>query len=261
MMGIPRPLVLIGGVLATLLILPPFVIGWIRSAPTPGRQIHLFWDMDMQPKFKAQSPSALFADTRSMRPLVPETVAVGEANLDPHMTQGVAANGEWALSVPASLNADMEFLKRGQNRYDIFCSVCHGYAGFGDGMVNRRAMELLGNAEGPPNGTKWVAAKSLHDETVRPQADGQIYHTVTHGIRNMAGYAAQIPTNDRWAIAAYVKALQLSQNASKTDVPPDQRAAIGDFVKPVTPPAPAAVTPAPTDAPQSPAPVSGAPKS
>ncbi|MDZ4831981.1 MAG: cytochrome c [Phycisphaerae bacterium] len=224
MMGIPRPLILIGGVLATLLVLPPFIIGWIRSAPSSGRQIHLFFDMDMQPKFKPQSPSKLFADTRSMRPLVPETVAVGEANLDPHMVEGVGANGEWALNAPASLNTDLSFLKRGHERFDIYCSVCHGYAGFGDGMVNRRGMALLGNADGPPDGTKWVAAKSLHDETVRPQPIGQIYHTITHGIRNMAGYASQIPTEDRWAIAAYVKALQLSQNASKQDVPPDQRA-------------------------------------
>ncbi|MFO0828053.1 MAG: cytochrome c [Phycisphaerales bacterium] len=223
MMGVPRPLVLIVGVLATLFVIPPFVIAWIRSQTSTGRPIHMFFDMDMQPKFKAQSPSPLFADKRSMRPIVPDTVAVGESNLDAHLVEGVAANGEWALNTPASIPADLGLLKRGQERFNIYCSVCHGYAGYGDGMVNRRAMELLTDIQGPVQGTSWVAAKSLHDETVRGQPIGQIYHTISRGVRTMAGYAAQIPTEDRWAIAAYVKALQLSQNASKQDVPPDLR--------------------------------------
>jgi mono/diheme cytochrome c family protein len=108
---------------------------------------------------------------------------------------------------------DAATLERGQQRFNIYCSACHGYAGFGDGAVNQRAMELVANAAGPVNGTQWVAAKSLHDETTRNQPVGQLFNTITHGIRNMAGYGAQIPTQDRWAIAAYVKALQLSQDA------------------------------------------------
>jgi mono/diheme cytochrome c family protein len=248
-MSIPRPLLIGAGVFASLLIVPPFAIGWIRAQPSPGRPIHIFWDMDMQPKFKAQSPSNLFADTRSMRPLVPESVAVGEANLDGHLMEGVAADGQWATTLPMGLTPDIEFLKRGQNRFNIYCSVCHGYAGYGDGMVNRRAMELMVNQEGPPAGTSWVAAKSFHDETVRPQPIGQIFHTATHGVRTMAGYAAQVPTEDRWAIAAYVKALQLSQNATLQDVPPALRGELATR-KPI--PAPATAAPAPTTPPTNP---------
>ena len=74
-------------------------------------------------------------------------------------------------------------------------------------------MELVSNVNGPVNGTQWVAAKSLHDETTRDQPMGQLFNTITPGIRNMAGYGAQIKVEDRWAIAAYVKALQLSQDA------------------------------------------------
>ena len=112
---------------------------------------------------------------------------------------------------------DAATLERGQQRFNIYCSACHGYAGFGDGAVNKRAMELVANATGPVNGTQWVAAKSLHDETTRNQPMGQLFNTITHGIRNMAGYASQIPVEDRWAIAAYVKALQLSQDAAAAD--------------------------------------------
>jgi mono/diheme cytochrome c family protein len=115
------------------------------------------------------------------------------------------------------MKLDAATLARGRQRFDIYCSACHGYAGFGDGAVNQRAMELVTNANGPVNGTQWVAAKSLHDETTRNQPVGQLFNTITHGIRNMAGYASQIPVEDRWAIAAYVKALQLSQDAAAAD--------------------------------------------
>lgn len=88
-------------------------------------------------------------------------------------------------------------------------------------------MELVSNVNGPVNDTQWVQAKNLvQDETVTVQPMGQIFHTITHGIRNMAGYASQVPVNDRWAIAAYVKALQRSQNARPDDVPADRRATL-----------------------------------
>jgi mono/diheme cytochrome c family protein len=85
-------------------------------------------------------------------------------------------------------------------------------------MVHKRAMELMNNpAIG--NGTTWVAPKSLHEQEIREQPVGQIFNTISNGVRNMAGYASQIPVADRWAIVAYVKALQRSQNARAEDVP------------------------------------------
>ena len=90
-------------------------------------------------------------------------------------------------------------------------------------MVNQRAMDLMNNINGSVDGTSWTQAKNLHEEQIRSQPIGQIYHSLTYGIRTMAGYAAQIPTEDRWAIASYVKALQRSQHPSPQDVAPERR--------------------------------------
>ena len=215
---IPRALVFIGGTVACLLLIPPAAVAYIRSQTSPGRPVHLVWDMDVQAKYKPQEGNPLFADGRAARPIVAGTIAMGEANLDTHRTEGVTgASAEWATTLPKGLEADATFMKRGQERFNIYCSPCHGYAGFGDGMVNRRAMALLTNTLGPVDGTTWTQAKNLHEDQIRAQPIGQIYHSLTFGIRSMAGYSAQIPTEDRWAIAAYVKALQRSQNASPAD--------------------------------------------
>jgi len=212
---IPRIIVyvlMIGGCIA---LIPPLVFARMRATPSPNRPIHIFWDMDFQPKFKAQAPNPLFADGRAMRPPVQGSVARGESYVDTHMFEGVV-DGRWATALPTSMKLDQATLERGQQRFNIYCSACHGYAGYGDGAVNQRAMELVSNVNGPVNGTQWVAAKSLHDETTRHQPMGQLFNTVTHGIRNMAGYGAQISVADRWEIVAYVKALQFSQDAGSS---------------------------------------------
>ena len=209
---LPRILVYSLLVAGCLALIPPVVFARMRATPSPNRPIHIFWDMDFQPKFKTQVANPLFADGRAMRAPVQGTVGRGEAYADAHLYEGVV-DGQWATALPASVPMDAATLSRGQQRFNIYCSACHGYAGYGGGAVNQRAMELVSNATGPVNGTQWVAAKSLHDETTRHQPVGQLFNTITHGIRNMAGYGAQIQTEDRWAIAAYVKALQLSQDA------------------------------------------------
>ena len=209
---LPRIIVyslLIAGCLA---LIPPLVFARMRAVPSPNRPIHIFWDMDFQPKYKTQVPSPLFADGRAMRAPVEGTVAQGESYVDTHLYEGVVG-GQWATALPGSMSMDEATLRRGRQRFDIYCSACHGLAGYGDGPVNQRAMELVSNVNGPVNATQWVAAKSLHDETTRDQPMGQLFNTITHGSRNMAGYGAQIKVEDRWAIAAYVKALQLSQDA------------------------------------------------
>ena len=218
----PRWMLFTGALAALALAIPPVVIARVRATPDPERAVHIFFDMDFQPKFKPQGQNPLFADGRAQRYDVAGTVAKGETKLDAHLFEGVV-DGKWAEALPAGLAMSDEFLARGQQRYNIYCSVCHGYAGFGDGAVNKRAMELMSNSEGPVNGTSWVQAKSLHDPLVREHSLGMLYNVVTNGIRNMAGYGAQIDLEDRWAIAAYVKALQLSQTASLQDVPPELR--------------------------------------
>ncbi|MCH2161635.1 MAG: cytochrome c [Phycisphaerales bacterium] len=218
----PRVIVLTVMVLLLVALVPPVVIARVRSTPSEGRPIHIVQDMDIQPKFKTQVMNPLFADSRAMRPELIGAVARGETYLDPHMNDGVV-DGKWATPLPGEIELDMDLLNRGQARFAIYCAPCHGWNGMGQGPVNQRAEALMDNAEGPQDGTIWTQARNLHDPTWSEQPIGQVFNTITNGKNSMAGYAAQVPLHDRWAIAAYVKALQRSQNASMQDVPPDQR--------------------------------------
>lgn len=200
--------------IVVLAMVPPALIARLRAVPSEKPPVHIVWDMDFQPKWQAQQENPLFADLRAMRPLVPGTVARGKLWPDEHLHLGVV-NGQWAKGFPASVTVDMKLLARGQDRFNIYCTPCHGFAGYGDGMVHQRAQELVSSGI---NGTQWVAPKSLHEDAIRQQPPGQIFNTISNGVRNMSGYASQIPIEDRWAIAAYVKALQRSQNASPNDV-------------------------------------------
>jgi hypothetical protein len=155
-------------------------------------------DMANQPRQNPLSPSSFFADGRSERTLPENTVARGEI-----------ANDD--LLVPKDSNAfplplTPELLQRGQERFGIFCSPCHGLQGNGEGMVAMRGMKH------PP---------SFHQERLRQVPNGYIYDVVSNGFGAMYGYSAQIPPQDRWAIIAYVRALQLSRNAHVPDLPPD----------------------------------------
>lgn len=208
----PRVIIYVVAVLLLLAAVPPVLFARARSTPNPRRPIHLVQDMDFQPKFKPQSANPLFADGRAQRPPAPGTVARGETFEDAHFHEGVV-EGAWATEFPAAVLVDDAFLARGRERYNIYCSVCHGLAGYGDGIVNARAMDLMANADGPVDGTTWVQPKNIHAPEIVAQPIGQVFHSISKGIRNMAGYEAQVTTADRWAIVAYVKALQLSQNA------------------------------------------------
>lgn len=154
-------------------------------------------DMARQPKNKPLSPSPFFEDGRSERPLVENTVAHGS----------LADDG---LLVPKDSNAfplpvTPELLHRGQERYKIFCTPCHGLQGDGNGMVAMRGMKH------PP---------SYHQDRLRQVPNGYIYDVITNGFGGMLGYSAQIPPPDRWAIIAYVRALQLSRNARASELSP-----------------------------------------
>ncbi len=198
----------------------PFALAAMaRAVPSSRTRIHIIQDMDNQPKFRAQHANPLFADGRAMRPAVAGTVARGQLAADDHYDRGVL-DGAWATTFPPQVRVDLDLLYRGQGRFNIYCAPCHGYAGYGDGMVNQRAMELVNRAV---NGTTWVQPKNMHELLIREEPVGQTFNTITNGVRNMAGYAAQISVEDRWAIVAYVKALQRSQTADLNDLPPDQR--------------------------------------
>ncbi len=229
----PRIFIFVGLILLLCLLLPPAVIARVRSTPNSNLPIHIIQDMAFQSKYKTQAVNPMFADGNTMRPPVINAVARGETYLDAHLYDGVI-DSQWANVLPSQVAMNFETLRRGQERYEIYCSVCHGISGGGNGIVNQRAMELVANTNGPVNGTVWVQAKNLvHDELVTVQPMGQLFNTITYGIRNMAGYGSQIPTEDRWAIAAYVKALQRSQIAQPSDVPAGTKVADGAPATPV----------------------------
>jgi mono/diheme cytochrome c family protein len=158
------------------------------------------------PRYDPLERSAFFADGRSARELPANTVARGTLRQDEHLYAG-KVGGRLATTYPMPVNAQL--LLRGQERFNVFCAPCHGRTGRGDGMVVRRG---------------YRAPTSFHDQRLRQAPPGYVFDVITNGFGAMPDYAAQVPVADRWAIAAYIKALQLSQNATVDDVPADRRA-------------------------------------
>ena len=212
-MNLPRWLLFAVVILVVLSWVPLALIMRARVTSSPDPRIHVIPDMDNQPKFKPQERNPMFADRRAMRPPVAGTVPRGATIDSPALTTG-KDGGDWLEVSP--IKVDLALVRRGRQRYDIYCSPCHGLAGFGDGMVAKRADELL-------EGT-WTPPSSFHTDLVRGRPAGHLFNTISNGIRNMPAYGPQIPVEDRWAIVAYVRALQRSQNATVDDVPPDLRA-------------------------------------
>jgi hypothetical protein len=161
--------------------------------------------MHDQPKYIPLRESAFFSDARSARALVVGTVARGQLHEDAHLYTG-KVNGTDTAMFPFRI--DRLVMARGQERFDIYCSPCHGRTGFGDGMVVRRGYRR------PP---------SYHDDRLRKAPVGHFFDVISNGFGAMPDYAAQINVKDRWAIVAYVRALQLSEHATVADVPADQR--------------------------------------
>jgi mono/diheme cytochrome c family protein len=167
-------------------------------------------DMQNQPKYIPLRPSDFFADGRSERPLVEGTVARGHLEDDTAYFTGKGPDGKPVDTFPFAVTK--EVIERGQDRFNIYCAPCHDRLGNGDGMVVRRGYRK------PP---------SYHIDRLRQVPNGYIYDVITNGFGAMPDYSAQIPAADRWAIVAYVRALQLSQNASVNDVPAQDRAQLG----------------------------------
>ena len=162
-------------------------------------------DMHNQPKYLPLRESSFFLDQQASRSPVPGTVARGELQNDPLLYTG-KVDGNDALMFP--FRVDESVMSRGQQRFNIYCSPCHGRTGLGDGMVVRRGYRR------PP---------SFADERLRQAPIGHFFDVMTNGFGAMPDYAAQIKVTDRWAIAAYVRALQLSAHATLDDVPAAER--------------------------------------
>ena len=165
-------------------------------------------DMHVQPRYQPEDPSTFFADGRSERPAVEGTVARGQLRTDELLYTG-RVNGLVANLFPFPITA--ADLGRGRERYNIYCSPCHDYSGSGNGMIVQRGFPS------PP---------SLHIERLRQAPSGHFFEVMTNGFGLMYGYASRVSAEDRWRIAAYVRALQLSQHGSTADIPESQRSAL-----------------------------------
>jgi len=163
-------------------------------------------DMQDQPKYLPLAASAFFADGRASRPLVEGVVARGQIEDDTRWSTG-KAGAEFVSELPVALTGPL--LARGRERYDIYCSVCHDRVGTGNGIVVQRGFRQ---------------PHSFHTERLRQMPDGYLFDVITNGYGVMPDYAQQVAIADRWAVVAYVRALQLSQDATLADVPDPERA-------------------------------------
>lgn len=169
-----------------------------RGESFQHQPVHPIQNMDQQRRFEAQEENDYFSDNRAMRQPVDGTVARGNLKDNPVIYDGRNEDGEFINKIPYELSKS--FLSRGQEQYEIYCTPCHGGTGDGEGII------MTG-------GYGYVPAPSYHKDRLRNVTDGYMYDLIKNGIRNMPAYGHQIDVKDRWAIVAYVRALQLSQNA------------------------------------------------
>lgn len=259
---VPRAVFMVWGLMVAFSVVPVLIVLKMRVTNSSQPRFHVFYDMDFSPARDAQQTTSLFADSRAARPDVPGTVARGQMDEDTltgidmeelkkvdapraerlirtHMLQdGDAKPAEdavddaakpaadpsvmdttpWLKANPMTVDADL--LAVGQQQFNIYCAVCHGRDGRGNGLVNQRAQKIMADT--------WVPPASMHQETLYSDKypDGKLFSTISNGIRKMPGYAGQIKVRNRWAIVAYVRALQKSQNASIDLVPASEKARV-----------------------------------
>ena len=208
-------------------VLLTIAIAGVRGMKSGRPPIEIFPDMVRQSKIKAQVPSRFFADGRAARPPVPGTVPLGYAmparkpssdSPGPYGSILFAAGdsyfntgkieGQWGTGMPVEVTA--AFITRGKERFTIHCAVCHGATGAGNGIATKFGL---------------ITVASLQQPRIREMADGEVFNTLSNGKNTMLGYGDRVQVPDRWAIIAYLRALQKSQGgATINDVPPDVRA-------------------------------------
>ena len=162
-----------------------------------------FPSMENQPKLRPQSHNEFFADGRADRMPPARTVARGMLRSDDHRYRGKDSGGGFVAGFPAGLTVDLDFLQRGRHQYQIYCAPCHGVTGDGNGITKRYGMG---------------ATPTYHDPRLRDMPDGEIFNTITNGKNTMLPYADKLAPDDRWAVVAYVRALQRAQQGTAADV-------------------------------------------
>lgn len=196
----------------------------LRGSLATRPPIEFFPDMDHQAKYKPQAESKFFADGRADRPQIPGTVPYGRGvggsdsgaivhdagflRADDVHFAGKNPDGSFHQGFPADVEVTEAFVRRGQNRYSIYCQPCHGALGDGQGITKAYGM---------------VATPSYHDDRLRTMPEGEIFNTITNGKNTMFPYGDKLSPEDRWAVVAYVRALQRAHHATIDDVPLEQR--------------------------------------
>lgn len=202
-------------------------IAQARFTSSPETRVHIVQDMGTQSRYSVQQTSTVFADGRAARPVIEGTVSKEAVLGDDHYSLGYSKDAAGKVTFfsgfPKRVTVDARLVARGQERFNIYCSTCHGVDGHGNGMINVRAGEVSNGPSEVIYGTAWVQPANLHDADRRARPEGHLFNTISNGIRNMGGLGHQIPTADRWAIVAYVRALQLSDNAPAQILPTDTR--------------------------------------
>jgi mono/diheme cytochrome c family protein len=180
-----------------------------RGNKSSDPPVHLIQNMDFQQSYKPQEANTWFLDGRAVRPVPANTVSHGHAKSDKALHEGRGEDGQLIDSLPQGIELNEALLARGEARYNIYCAPCHAKSGYGDGIVTARGLKV------PPT--------SYHSAKQKGMPLGHFYEVITKGKGTMLPYAAQIPVNDRWAIAAWVRVLQVSQDAQLADVPDHER--------------------------------------
>ena len=188
----------------------------MQSEDTP---FHPNLNMDFQEKFEAQEANPFFEDNAAMRQPVAGTVARGQliTTGNAAFEYGRTASGAFVAEIPGDVEVTGALLERGKERYEIFCSVCHGGAGYGQGII------MVGNNG---QGYGYTPAPTYHSDYLREIEDGYLYSVIANGVRSMPSYGHEMLPEDRWAVVAYIRALQRSQNATEADIPLEERARV-----------------------------------
>ncbi len=200
-------------------------IFWVRGTKSTKPPIYIFPDMDWQAKYKPQGENAFFPDKRDARPVVPGTIVRGNAlkqkqvfepdyayepALHPAIYTGKNADGSFYSGFPIPITHSL--LEQGQRKFNIYCAACHNITGDGNGVTKQYGM---------------VATVSYHDDRIRQMPEGEIFNTITYGKNTMLGYGDKLTPEERWAVVAYVRALQLAACAPLSAVPLEHRADLG----------------------------------
>jgi mono/diheme cytochrome c family protein len=188
---------------------PTVIARWALLLVFAASSAGCAYNMSKQPRYNPMEPSRFFPDGRSVRPVVEGTVARGAYRSGQTAFYSGTENGQVVARMPVPVTPQL--LSRGRERYDIYCSPCHGRLGDGQGIVVQRGFSR------PP---------SYHIDRLRQEPDGHYFEVITNGIGHMSSYANRVAPADRWAITAYIRALQLSQSTKISDLTPREQQAL-----------------------------------